>query len=67
MGNWHIAVDGHGVHDNQLPHDAEQRLKEFVAQLLDDGHQVHHASITIGSARKYVPSGEAPAHLEYLS
>lgn len=67
MGNWHIAIDGHGVHDNGLDHDAEQRLQEFVAQMLADGHQINHASITVGSARKVVPStSEAPAHLEYL-
>ena len=67
MGNWHIAIDGHGVHDNGLDHDAEVRLQEFVAQLVKDGHAVHHASITIGSARKVVPSSqESPAHLVYL-
>lgn len=67
MGNWHIAIDGHGVHDNGLDHDAEARLREFVTQLVDDGHQVHHATITIGGARQYVPSSEeAPAHYKYL-
>jgi len=52
MGNWHISIDGHGVHDNGMDYDAEVRLKEFVDQLLKDGHAVHHASITIGGARK---------------
>lgn len=67
MGNWHIAIDGHGVHDNGLDHDAEQRLKEFVHQLLADGHQIHHATITVGSARKFVKSSQdAPAHLAHL-
>ena len=67
MGAWHIAIDGHGVHDNGLDEDAEQRLKDFVAQLLKDGHTVHHASITIGSARKLMPSSsEAPAHYVHL-
>lgn len=67
MGNWHIAIDGHGVHDNGLDHDAEQRLKTFVEQLIADGHGVHHASITVGSGRQYVPSTEdAPAHLKHL-
>lgn len=58
MGNWHIAIDGHGVHDNGLDHDAEQRLKKFVEQLLADGHQVHNATITVGSARRFVQGGE---------
>lgn len=67
MGNWHIAIDGHGVHDNGLDHDAEQRLKQFVEQLLADGHGVHSATITVGSARQYVASSEdAPAHLKHL-
>ena len=67
MGHWHIAIDGHGVHDNGLDHDAEQRLQQFVKQLLDDGHAVHHASITVGSARVAVPSSsDAPAHLKHL-
>jgi len=35
-----------------MDYDAEVRLKEFVDQLLKDGHAVHHASITIGGARK---------------
>ena len=60
MGAWHIAVDGHGVHDNGLPHDAEQRLTAFVEQLVADGHTVAHASITIGTGREYVAS--SPEH-----
>ncbi|HWU23663.1 MAG TPA: hypothetical protein VN088_19145 [Nocardioides sp.] len=67
MGNWHIAIDGHGVHDNGLDHDAEVRLKQFVEQLLADGHQVHYASITVGGARKFAPAtDDEPAHLKYL-
>lgn len=67
MGNWHMSIDGHGIHDNGLTEDAEARLSEFVEQLLADGHQVHHASITVGSARKLVPSSEqSPAHYEQL-
>lgn len=67
MGNWHIAIDGHGVHDNGLDHDAEKRLQQFVEQLLNDGHQINHASITVGGARNYVAAtDEQPAHLKYL-
>lgn len=67
MGNWHIAIDGHGVHDNGLDHDAEQRLKEFVQQLLVDGHAVHNVTFTVGNARTYVGSTpEAPAHYKSL-
>jgi len=68
MGNWHIAIDGHGVHDNGLDHDAEQRLATFVEQLLADGHQVHHASITVGSARalQLQPTDGLPAGYRVL-
>jgi len=65
MGAWHLAVDGHGVHDNGLSHDAEQRFKELVEQLLKDGHTVHHASITVGSARKVAIDGQH-VQLEHL-
>jgi hypothetical protein len=58
MGNWHIAIDGHGVHDNGLDHDAEQRLKDFVHQLLADGHHIHRATITVGSGRELVPASQ---------
>lgn len=67
MGNWHIAIDGHGVHDNGLPHDAEVRLEEFVQQLLADGHAVHNATFTVGNARTYVQgNSERPAHYKNL-
>lgn len=68
MGAWHIAIDGHGVHDNGLDHDAENRLREFVEQLVTDGHTVHHSSITIGSAREYIakPTDGLPAGYRHL-
>lgn len=67
MGNWHIAIDGHGVHDNGLGHDVDRRLQEFVAQLEADGHAVHHTSLTIGGARTLVPpTDDEPAHYKYL-
>lgn len=66
MGNWTITIEGHGVHDNGVEHDAEARLAEFVGQLLKDGHQVHHATITVGGVRELVPgSSEQPAHYVY--
>lgn len=66
MGNWVMHIDGHGVHDNGLDHDAEERLRQFVEQLLADGHQVNHATICVGAVRKVVPSSEdAPGHFVY--
>jgi hypothetical protein len=52
MGNWHISIDGHGVHDNDMSYDVNERLRDFIAQLLNDGHVIHHTSLTIGGARK---------------
>lgn len=66
MGNWAMTIEGHGVHDNGLDRDAEARLSEFVGQLLKDGHQVHHAAITVGGVRELVPAtDEEPAHYRY--
>lgn len=68
MGTWAINIQGHGVHDNGLDHDAEQRLQQFVEQLLADGHQVLDATITVGGIRQIVPSSQdAPAHFVYRS
>jgi hypothetical protein len=67
MGNWQIQVEGHGVHDNGLGHDAEQRLKEFVEQLLADGHDHIRATFTLGSVREFVPATpDKPAGYRYL-
>lgn len=67
MGNWSMHIDGHGIHDNGLDEDAEQRLTAFVEQLVADGHVVHNATITVGSARQYQPSSQdAPAHYKHL-
>lgn len=66
MGNWNISIDGHGVHDNGLEYDAEVRLKEFIAQLLKDGHAINHASITIGSARKLEVDENGSVDYRYL-
>lgn len=66
MGNWVMHIDGHGVHDNDLEHDAEARLKQLVDQMIADGHTIHHATITVGPVRKVVPSTpDAPAHYVY--
>lgn len=52
MGQWMIHVEGHGVHDNGLPHDAEERLRQFVEQMLADGHTIDKATIVVGSIRE---------------
>lgn len=52
MGHWSIRIEGHGIHDNGRPDDAEARLREFTDQLAADGHEVHAASFTVGSTRE---------------
>jgi hypothetical protein len=54
MGHWSIHVEGHGIHDNGRPDDADARLKEFAEQLAADGHQVDSATITVGSTRELI-------------
>lgn len=52
MGHWTIHVEGHGIHDNGREDDADARLKEFTERLAADGHEVHSATITVGSVRQ---------------
>jgi hypothetical protein len=52
MGHWTIHIEGHGIHDNGRPDDADARLRDFTDQLAADGHEVHSASITVGSTRE---------------
>lgn len=51
MGSWTIVVEGHGIHDNDKPEDADARLREFVSQLQADGHVINRASIAVGTRR----------------
>lgn len=52
MGQWIITVEGHGIHDNGRPDDADARLKDFVDQLQRDGHTVDHVTFTVGPVRE---------------
>lgn len=54
MGSWTITVSGHGVHDNDLPEDVDNRVAEFIDRLRADGHAVDHATLTVGAGRAYV-------------
>lgn len=51
MGTWVITIQGHGVHDNGLEHDADARLQQFIEQLQADGHEILDANITVGGIR----------------
>ncbi len=69
MGNWVIHVEGHGIHDNGRPEDADAIMTDAVLQLRKAGHDVHVASFTSG-ATKELPvadtgSVELPADDKY--
>jgi hypothetical protein len=61
MGNFHISIQGVGVHHNfkkgedgkvigQNPADADLLFKKFVEEMKSHGHNISFASITIGGA-----------------
>lgn len=60
MGQWTITIEGHGIHDNGKNEDADVLAKEFVDKLESYGHQVHHASFTVGSRRIASWDSEGP-------
>lgn len=66
MGTWVMTIEGHGAHDNGLDHDANERLKQFVDQMIADGHEILNATITVGAIRQVVPSdSETPTHYAF--
>jgi hypothetical protein len=50
MGSWVIHIEGHGIHDNGRPDDADALLMEFVRQLRQY-HDVNAATFTVGGTR----------------
>lgn len=52
MGYWSLHVQGHGIHDNGRPDDADQMFKEFVDDLVTKGHEIESAHFTVGSSRE---------------
>jgi hypothetical protein len=38
MGHWRITVEGHGIHHNSRPDDANEIAKKFVQDLRAAGH-----------------------------
>lgn len=58
MGDWHISIEGTGVHDNtalDLPQDADRMARKFVEDLAAAGHTIVNATFTSG-ARRYLPT-----------
>lgn len=53
MGNWHISIEGIGVHHNtDNPKDANKMAKVFVKELKKAGHTVVYSSFTYGGAER---------------
>jgi hypothetical protein len=54
--NWHLSVDGMGVHHYpNLVEDADKMFDKFVQDLKDAGHTIYHASMTYGAAQEVKP------------
>jgi hypothetical protein len=50
MGNWHISIEGVGIHHNHDPKDANVMANKFVQDLMAAGHTIYKASITHGGS-----------------
>lgn len=51
MGSWTITIEGNGPHHNPdggCDADANLMLNRFVHQLANAGHEIEHATITVG-------------------
>ncbi len=51
MGEWTIVIQGHGIHDNGRPDDADAICARFVEELGKSG-EVFSAEFTVGARRK---------------
>jgi len=50
MGEWTIVIQGHGIHDNGRPDDADAICQRFVDELARSG-EVMSATFTVGARR----------------
>jgi len=48
-----MHIEGHGIHDNDRPDDADAMLKAFVEEL-GKHHSVGGATFTVGATRELV-------------
>lgn len=53
MGQWSMHIEGHGIHDNGRPDDADAMLREFVEKL-GESQVVGSASFTVGATKELV-------------
>jgi len=59
MGNWSISLKGTGQHHNTIdgksdPKDADALFMKFIADLVDAGQYIEHASIYCGNKQEVV-------------
>jgi hypothetical protein len=52
MGNWHLSIEGTGVHHNKSPDDINVLLGEFL-KLLVGKQSVERVSLTYGARQTY--------------
>jgi hypothetical protein len=50
MGEWTIVIQGHGIHDNGLPGDADAICQRFVDELAKS-QGIKSATFTVGARR----------------
>jgi hypothetical protein len=50
MGEWSVTVQGHGIHDNGRPDDADAIIGGFLEELAKS-QQILSAVFTVGAAR----------------
>lgn len=55
MGNCTLTIKFVGTHHNGHPYDAEQMAARFVNELVERGHRVTHAGLTIGGETSVMP------------
>jgi len=51
MGEWSVTVQGHGIHDNGRPDDADAIIGRFLEELAKS-QVVKSAVFTVGAARE---------------
>lgn len=57
MGQWVMHIEGHGLHDNGRPDDADVLLKEFVEKLRAAGQSLGGVSLTVGATKALTTTG----------
>lgn len=57
MGEWTIAIQGHGIHDNGREDDADAICQRFLNELARS-QEIQAAHFTVGARRELAPVKE---------